>query len=139
MGVTATGDALREGTRNSTATKETEIIANVKDVPGPKDGYSTRQSNLSSTGGEDVTNNAISTDIVTANNPDAGTDVQLSGSSSSSPCFFDFVNCGPAGTDKTNGGNAGVFVVTPRNADGTDPGAGDRYLFYAFVSDSESQ
>ena len=29
------------------------------------------------------------------------------------------MNCGPAGTDKTNGGNAGVFVVTPRNADGS--------------------
>ncbi len=84
--------------------------------------------------GSDVTNRAITTEIVTANNPDAGTDGDLSGDTSASPCFFDFVNCGPAGTDSGNGGNNGVFVVTPRNSDGTSPAAGDRYAFYAKIS-----
>lgn len=88
--------------------------------------------------GEDVTDNAIDAEIATSNNPDAGTDGQLTGDTSASPCFFDFVNCGPAGTDTGNGGNNGVFVVTPRNSDGTDPGAGDRYPFYATISDSEA-
>lgn len=45
LGVAATGDALREGTRNGTATKETEIISN------NAGGYTTRQSNKSGTGG----------------------------------------------------------------------------------------
>lgn len=84
--------------------------------------------------GSDVTNKGVHAQIVTSNNPDSGTDDQLSGSTSASPCFFDFVNCGPPGTDDSNGGSSGVFVVTPRNADGTDPGAGDRYPFYAFVT-----
>ena len=86
--------------------------------------------------GEDVTDNGIQAEIVTANNPDAGTDGQLTGDISVAPCFFDFVNCGPAGTDKTNGGNAGVFVVVPRNSDGTAAAAGDRYPFYAYVTGS---
>lgn len=45
FGIAATGDALREGVRNGTATKETEIISN------NATGYSTRQSNKSTTGG----------------------------------------------------------------------------------------
>lgn len=45
LGVAATGDALREGTRNGTASKETEIISN------NAAGYTTRQSNKSATGG----------------------------------------------------------------------------------------
>jgi hypothetical protein len=47
----ATGDALREGQRNGTATKETEFIADLGSTTGDKGGYSTRQSNLSSSGG----------------------------------------------------------------------------------------
>jgi hypothetical protein len=88
--------------------------------------------------GEDVTNNAITTQVLTANNPDAGTDGQLSGEASASPCAFDFVNCAPAGTDTGNGGNAGVLVVAPRNSDGTTPDAGDRYAFYVKVSAAQS-
>ncbi|MDA0183724.1 hypothetical protein OJ997_25675 [Solirubrobacter phytolaccae] len=45
LGVAATGDALREGARNGTATKETEIISN------NATGYTTRQSNKSTSGG----------------------------------------------------------------------------------------
>jgi len=45
FGIAATGDALREGTRNGTATKETEIISN------NATGYTTRQSNKSTAGG----------------------------------------------------------------------------------------
>ncbi len=83
--------------------------------------------------GEDVTNNAVHAEIVTSNNPDAGTDGQVTGDTSSSPCGFDFVNCSPAGTENNN-----VFVVTPRNSDGTAPAADDRYYFYAYVTGSQS-
>ena len=270
FGVAATGDALREGQRNGTANRETEIISRTNETGGAKGGYGTRQSNLSSSGGgaiygcragtgdntnpcvrvnnlegglafemnatkgdlggtftvgnggdakkpfttnatgvatglnadevdgqsaneiadsaasraaadasskagaaktrwvligadgtiaaqsggfatvdcystnancyidagEDVRDNGLSAEIATANNPNPGPDGAefLSGETSSAPCFFDFVNCGPAGTDSTNGGNAGVFVVTPRNSDGTMPPAGDRYPFYALVT-----
>jgi hypothetical protein len=51
MGVAATGQALREGVRNGTATQETEIISRNGATTGLKGGYSTRQSNLSSSGG----------------------------------------------------------------------------------------
>ena len=44
-------DYVREGARNGTTTDETEIISNIGSVTGPKGGYSTRQSNLSSSGG----------------------------------------------------------------------------------------
>ncbi len=264
FGIAATGDALREGQRNGTATKETEIISRTTETGKAKGGYATRQSNLSNSGGgaiygcragtgnntnpclrvnnlegglafefnatkgdlggtftvgnggdskkpfttnatgvatglnadevdgksadelakeaaddatakanaaktrwvligadgniaaqsggfktvncyqandncyidagEDVRDNGINAEIATANNPDAGTDGVLTGDTSSAACFFDFVNCGPAGTDSNNGGNAGVFVVTPRDSDGGAPAAGDRYPFYAFVT-----
>ena len=47
----ATGQNLREGVRNGTATRETQIISNVASSSGTTGGYSTRQSNLSSSGG----------------------------------------------------------------------------------------
>ncbi len=89
--------------------------------------------------GGDVRNNGVHAQIVTANNPDAGVDGQLSGDTSAAACFFDFVNCGPPGTDDSNGGNPGVFVVTPRNSDGSAPAVGDRYPFYAYVTGSQAQ
>jgi hypothetical protein len=46
-----TGSNLREGLRNGTATRETQIISNVASTTGITGGYSTRQSNLSSSGG----------------------------------------------------------------------------------------
>jgi len=46
-----TGDNLREGLRNGTTTSETEIVSNIAAASGLKGGYSTRQSNLSATGG----------------------------------------------------------------------------------------
>jgi len=51
FGVAATGDPLREGKRNGTATRETEIISNNAASTASKGGYSTRQSNLSNSGG----------------------------------------------------------------------------------------
>ncbi|MCW3011544.1 MAG: hypothetical protein JWO90_1948, partial [Solirubrobacterales bacterium] len=51
FGVAATGQGLREGVRNGTATQETEIISNNGATTTLKGGYSTRQSNLSSSGG----------------------------------------------------------------------------------------
>jgi hypothetical protein len=50
-GVAATGSPLLQGKRNGTTTAETHIIANIGATSGPTGGYSTRQSNLSSTGG----------------------------------------------------------------------------------------
>lgn len=47
----ATGGNLREGVRNGTTTSETEIISNIAATDAQKGGYSTRQSNLSSSGG----------------------------------------------------------------------------------------
>jgi len=49
--VAATGDALREGVRNGTTNRETEIVANIGAGSGAKGGYATRQSNLSTSGG----------------------------------------------------------------------------------------
>jgi hypothetical protein len=49
--VARTGSNLREGLRNGTATRETQVISNIASSTGVTGGYSTRQSNLSSSGG----------------------------------------------------------------------------------------
>jgi hypothetical protein len=49
--VAATGSPLLQGKRNGTTVRETEIISNVASTNALKGGYSTRQSNLSSSGG----------------------------------------------------------------------------------------
>lgn len=46
-----TGGPLREGVRNGTTTAETQVISNIGSSTGPTGGYSTRQSNLSTSGG----------------------------------------------------------------------------------------
>jgi hypothetical protein len=46
-----TGQPLREGVRNGTTTSETQIISNIGSTTATTGGYSTRQSNLSSSGG----------------------------------------------------------------------------------------
>ncbi|MDP2709725.1 MAG: hypothetical protein Q8O56_00780 [Solirubrobacteraceae bacterium] len=46
-----TGDNLREGVRNGTTTAETQIVSNINATTRTTGGYSTRQSNLSSSGG----------------------------------------------------------------------------------------
>ncbi len=46
-----TGGPLREGVRNGTTTAETQVISNIGSSTGPTGGYSTRQSNLSPSGG----------------------------------------------------------------------------------------
>ena len=51
VGVAANGDVLREGQRNGTATRETEIVSRTNEAGNAKGGYSTRQSNLSRSGG----------------------------------------------------------------------------------------
>ena len=51
VGVAATGDVLREGQRNGTATRETEIVSRTNEAGNAKGGYATRQSNLSRSGG----------------------------------------------------------------------------------------
>ncbi len=49
--IAKTGSNIREGLRNGTATRETQIISNVGSTTTTTGGYSTRQSNLSSSGG----------------------------------------------------------------------------------------
>ena len=49
--VARNGDPVLQGKRNGTTTVETEIIANVNGTTGKTGGYSTRQSNKSSSGG----------------------------------------------------------------------------------------
>jgi hypothetical protein len=49
--VARSGDSLREGVRNGTTARETEIISRVASTTTPTGGYATRQSNLSSSGG----------------------------------------------------------------------------------------
>ncbi len=49
--VAGTGDNLREGVRNGTSTRETQIISSVGATTTRTGGYATRQSNLSSSGG----------------------------------------------------------------------------------------
>lgn len=51
VGFAATGGTLREGVRNGTATKETQIVGNFGSTTALTGGYVTRQSNLSSSGG----------------------------------------------------------------------------------------
>jgi hypothetical protein len=46
-----TRDVLREGIRNGTASRETQIIGNIAASSGNTGGYVTRQSNKSATGG----------------------------------------------------------------------------------------
>jgi hypothetical protein len=52
--IAGTGDNLREGVRNGTSTRETQVISNIASSTGATGGYSTRQSNLSSSGGAAV-------------------------------------------------------------------------------------
>ena len=47
----ATGGNLREGVRNGTTTSETETISDINAANALEGGYSTRQSNLSASGG----------------------------------------------------------------------------------------
>jgi hypothetical protein len=49
--VAATGHVLRENGRNPTATSETQIVGRINGTDNNTGGYTTRQSNLSSTGG----------------------------------------------------------------------------------------
>ncbi len=51
IGVAQSTGTIQLGERNGTATDETEIIANEPATTNPKGGFSTRQSNLSTTGG----------------------------------------------------------------------------------------
>jgi len=49
--IAKTGDVLREGKRNGTTTRETQIISKVRAGTAPTGGYATRQSNISGSGG----------------------------------------------------------------------------------------
>jgi hypothetical protein len=54
LAIAGTGDSLREGLRNGTSTRETQVISNIGSTTTATGGYATRQSNLSSSGGAAV-------------------------------------------------------------------------------------
>ena len=51
LGVAKTGDALREGQRNGTASKETQVFSRINAVEQGRGGYGVRVSNFSRSGG----------------------------------------------------------------------------------------
>lgn len=51
VGIAATGSSVRQGLRNGTTSRETQIIGNIASSTGLTGGYVTRQSNLSDSGG----------------------------------------------------------------------------------------
>lgn len=83
--------------------------------------------------GEDVRDNGISAEIATANNPDAGTNGQLTGDTSSAACFFDSSTAVPRAPTPATAATP-ASSSSPRATATERPPAGDRYPFYAFVT-----
>ena len=84
-----TRDVLREGVRNGTATRETQIIGNIGATSGKTGGYTTRQSNKSATGGGAIygcrsTSAANALPCVRANNLASGKAFEFSAASAAS-------------------------------------------------------
>ncbi len=108
-GVAATGSALLEGKRNGTAVQETQIISNVGASNAATGGFSTRQSNLSSTGGGAVYGCRSTTGGSAATPP---TNPCIRANNLASGYAFEF--------NATNGLSAGLITVG-RGGDGAKP------------------
>ena len=120
--VARTGDVLREGERNGTSTRETEIISNIRATPGPKGGYSTRQSNLSSTGGGAIygcrSSSATTSDpCVRASNLSSGRAFEFSASNG---LVAGVISAGAGGDTKKPFTTNATGVATGLNADRVD-------------------
>ena len=129
-----TGDALREGVRNGTTTRETEIIGNIRAGSGTTGGYVTRQSNKSATGGGAIygcraTSAANSLPCVRANNlstgkafefnavsaPSAGTITVGTGGDSKKPFTTNATGVADGlNADRVDGQNAADLVAAAR-------------------------
>lgn len=125
FGIAATGDVLREGVRNGTTTKETEIIGEFNATTGAKGGYVTRQSNTQT--GPNAGGGAIYGCRGAAGGTAGGSAPCLRASNLANGLAFEFASkSGPAGLFEvasasdapfaTNGGG----LVTNLNADKVD-------------------
>jgi hypothetical protein len=134
-GFAATGSPLLQGKRNGTATAETQVIANVNATNGPTGGYSTRQSNLSSTGGGAVYG-CRSTTGGSAATPPTNPCIRANNLSSGYAFEFNAANGLSAGTITVGkGGDAAkpfttnaTGVATGLNADRVDGKNADDFL-----------
>ena len=121
LGIAATGDALREGVRNGTATKETEIISS------NATGYTTRQSNKSTAGGGAIYGCRSTAGGSTAN-PPKNPCIRANNLSTGFAFEFNAVGAESAGTITVGNGGEGkrpfttnaTGVATGLNADRVD-------------------
>lgn len=134
-GVAATGSSILEGKRNGTAVAETQIISNVGATNAPTGGFSTRQSNLSSTGGGAIYGCRSSTGG-TAATPPTNPCIRANNLSSGYAFEFNAANGLSAGLITVGkGGDAAkpfttnaTGVATGLNADRVDGRNGDELL-----------
>jgi hypothetical protein len=162
IGVADNGDVLREGQRNGTATRETEIISRTNETGGAKGGYSTRQSNLSRSGGGAVYGCRAGTGNNTnpclrVNNLEGGLAFELHASKGDLGGTFTVGNGGDAkkpfttnatgvatglNADEVDGQSANEIVAAARAKTGLDAdtvdgaGAGDLRTRWALVNEA---
>jgi hypothetical protein len=116
LAVAGTGDTLREGVRNGTTARETEIVGDIARSTGPKGGYVTRQSNVS-TGAE-----AGGAAIYGCRTPLTSTESCLRASNRAGGRAFEFATLGElAGRIEVGGGGDGAKPFTT-NATGVATG-----------------
>lgn len=123
----ATGSNLREGVRNGTATSETQIISRVDASTARTGGYSTRQSNLSTSGGGAIygcrsgagstTSNPPQNPCIRSNNLAAGQAFEFNTSSGSQ---VGTITAGAGGDTKKPFTTNATGVATGLNADRVD-------------------
>jgi hypothetical protein len=104
------GDALREGVRNGTTTRETEIIGRFDASDGPKGGYVTRQSNTQT--GPDAGGGAIYGCRGAAGGSATGSAPCLRASNLADGYAFELAS---------RSGPAGLFTVGPADATSATP------------------
>lgn len=124
----ATGDNLREGVRNGTATKETQIIGNLRSTTATTGGFVTRQSNLSTDGGGAIygcrskaggtaAKPAPQNPCIRANNLSTGFAFEFNASNGESAGL---ITVGPGGDAKRPFTTNATGVATGLNADEVD-------------------
>lgn len=123
FGVAATGDVLREGARNGTAKRETQIVASLPATTTKTggftviDGYATN-ANVYVDAGASMAGHGLSATIAIQNAVDTDGDgtaePSFGGEVGGARCQTAAVSCAPTGAQ-----NAAAFVVSPRNSDGS--------------------
>lgn len=141
VGFAATGDPFREGQRNGTATRETSIVANAPATNAATGGFTTRQSNLSTSGGGAVYG-CRSTAGGTAANPPKNPCIRANNLSTGFAFEFNASNGDSAGRITVgNGGDAktpfttnATGVATGLNADRVDGSSADQIVTSAVTA-----